>query len=488
MTDQIKMRTAADLWSDDSGDDYDTDEELAKVKTTTTRLKKKGAKEPEKPLDPEEEKLKMKKKMERAAEKKKRKEEKAARKAQKKEEKRRRRAERAAAKEKGGNKGEKGKKEGYESGDSYDSGDALQRTAEDDDFLDLDDDDEDIVREYNEQEQNFGDERGERGPKKKKGTKRGASGEKMSGTRAADMDNPVMQAMARMKRQRIVPKKVEELEAEAQKFITEMDQAAEADEESNRAKKPGLEKLKLMRKVTDTLANTQLMRPLLEFDVLKSVYRWIMPIKGKLGNVTIRRDLLVAVGKMDGESGVQGIDLKRSNLGKLVMALYNHPNETKEMKQIEKKLIDQWSRPIFRKSGNYRDLQDAEQERRIAGFKPKAMAMPSGMAATSDNKKSPAGARGSVGDVLAKGIRSPTVQTAAAKSNRVSIPYSKGFSYTVRPNDKIDSKTEDYMAGTRVKQGGTAEKLSKIMLEKSRPTIKNQRSQNISIEGRAVKN
>ena len=97
------------------------------------------------------------------------------------------------------------------------------------------------------------------------------------------------------------------------------------------------------------LANKELMRPLLEFNILSLVYRWIQPVKGKLGNVTIRRDLLQAVGKMDGEMGISSGDLKKSNLGRLVMGLYNHASETVEMKKIEKKLIDQWTRPIFRK-------------------------------------------------------------------------------------------------------------------------------------------
>ncbi|GMH59991.1 hypothetical protein TrRE_jg9306 [Triparma retinervis] len=451
MSDQIKMRTAADIWSDDSGDDYDTDEELAKVTTTssTSRLKKKG--QVAAPLDPEEEKLKMKKKMERAAEKKRKKEEKAARKAQRKKEKRLKREQRKKAESSGGAGGKaKDKKAGYESGDSYDSGDGAVRNADDDAFLDLDDDDDDLIKEYNE-DQDFGDERGERVPKSK-GKKRSAGGgEKLSGARASDMENPVMQAMSRMKRQRIKAKSVEELEQEAIEFVTSMDNAADTDEQSNKEGKPGVSKLKMMRSVTDTMANTQLMRPLLDYDVLKRVYRWIQPVKGKLGSVTIRRELLTAVGKMTGENGVAPGDLKRSNLGKMAMALYNHPSETKEMKLLLRKLIDQWSRPIFRKSGNYKDLEDAEQERRIAGFRPQAMkAVPAGRAPHSLSGPASGAA---VGSVLTSGKRS-VLSPGSEKSSRsrVAIPFSKGFSYTVRPADRIDNATEKYMAGTRLPQ------------------------------------
>lgn len=484
MTDQIKMRTAADIWSDESGDDYDTDEELAKVtSSTTSRLKKKG--EVAAPLDPEEEKLKMKKKMERAAEKKRKKEEKAARKAQRKKEKRLKREQRKKAESETGQP--KDKKAGYESGDSYDSGDNLVRNVDDDNFLDLDDDDEDLLKEYNE-DQNFNDERGVGSSKAKKGKKRSAGGgEKLSGARASDMDNPVMQAMSRMKRQKVKEKSVEELEQSAIEFVTLMDTIADTDEKSNSEGKPGVEKLKMMRRVTDTMANTQLMRPLLDYDVLKRVYRWIKPVKGKLGSVTIRKELLTAVGKMTGENGVSPGDLKRSNLGKMTMALYNHPAETKEMKLLLRKLIDQWSRPIFRKSGNYRDLEDAEQERRMVGFRPKAMGVSKAGGKTGGKGNENVKNSGEVGNVLTSGMRKANKE-GEIKSARVSIPFSKGFSYTVRPGDKIVNETEIYMAGTRVKQGGTAEKLSKIMMEKAKPTVKNQRSQNISVEGRAVKN
>ena len=243
------MRTAADIWSDESGDDYDTDEELAKVtSSTTSRLKKKG--EVAAPLDPEEEKLKMKKKMERAAEKKRKKEEKAARKAQRKKEKRLKREQRKKASSETGQP--KDKKAGYESGDSYDSGDNLVRNVDDDNFLDLDDDDEDLLKEYNE-DQNFNDERGVGSSKAKKGKKRSAGGgEKLSGARASDMDNPVMQAMSRMKRQKVKEKSVEELEQSAIEFVTLMDTIADTDEKSNTGQTKPKEAQKKMENQSDS--------------------------------------------------------------------------------------------------------------------------------------------------------------------------------------------------------------------------------------------
>ncbi|GMI43096.1 hypothetical protein TrCOL_g8109 [Triparma columacea] len=146
----------------------------------------------------------------------------------------------------------KDKKAGYESGDSYDSGDNLVRNVDDDNFLDLDDDDEDLLKEYNE-DQNFNDERGVGSSKAKKGKKRSAGGgEKLSGARASDMDNPVMQAMSRMKRQKVKEKSVEELEQSAIEFVTLMDTIADTDEKSNTGQTKPKEAQKKMENQSDS--------------------------------------------------------------------------------------------------------------------------------------------------------------------------------------------------------------------------------------------
>jgi len=59
-----------------------------------------------------------------------------------------------------------------------------------------------------------------------------------------DADNPVMQAMNRMKRQKIQAKTVEKLEEEAEAFVSKMAVAVETDEASNAQGKPGLEKVR----------------------------------------------------------------------------------------------------------------------------------------------------------------------------------------------------------------------------------------------------
>ena len=70
--------------------------------------------------------------------------------------------------------------------------------------------------------------------------------------------------------------------------------------------------------------------------------------------------------------------------------------------------------------------------------------------------------------------------------NRVRVPYSTGFDFTVRPQ----SKTGDIQDKRMVRGGQQKDNrgnLSKRMTEKGRAATKNQRSANISTVGRPVK-
>ena len=71
--------------------------------------------------------------------------------------------------------------------------------------------------------------------------------------------------------------------------------------------------------------------------------------------------------------------------------------------------------------------------------------------------------------------------------NRVRVPFSKGFQYSVRPQNRtggvVDKRRQQSTAPPTVVRG----KLGKRILEKGRAVSKNVRSANISIEGRATK-
>lgn len=397
------------------------------------------------------------------------------------------------------------KEKGYNSGNSYDSGAEYVRTKDDDDFIDVEGEDEEVVKEYY-REQRFDDERpeGDYSDDEEEGRRKKSRGGKSSGKRKAgpdtlsaadkaDEDNPMMQAVNRMKKKKKVVRTFEEVKDLAQEFVASMDNAADHDDIAMVEKRVPLSKLKLLPKAVEIMTKVDMVRPLLEADVLVAIKRWIKPMpNGSLGNVTVRQRLLECVSKMTGENGIDTDDLKRSEFGKLAMVLYKHKKETPQIKKILRGLIEQWGRQIFKKSGDMRDLQSAQSSRRREGgltaiSRAYAVANEEEEAsAAQSQKRSKSSKRGlmhgdDIGDVISNGVK----QGRDSGKNRVRIPYSKGFHYTVRPSDVTGDVSDKKTRISTVKEARGS--LHKRMLEKTRPVSKNSRSANISIEGRVAK-
>jgi transcription factor SPN1 len=312
------------------------------------------------------------------------------------------------------------------------------------------------------------------------------------GDETADATSALVAAVKRMARKKKETKKLPELEVEATEFLREMDAAADADEECIANRKPATKKLALLPQVLETLAKKDMQRPLLDLDLLTVTKRWVQPLpNGSLGNVTLRKAIFESISTMTGENGVNSGDLKRSGFGKVTMALYMHKSETPAMKKLLKSLIDGWSRPIFQKSGDMRDLEKIQAAR---GMNESGSLVGIARSAAAQ-QKSPGGAkRGKTEDELAEIISKGSKNARDSGNNRVRVPYSKGFQFSVRPTNRtgdVSDKRNLVSAAGRASMGPDGEKrnaISKRMLEKNRPVNKqNQRSANISIEGRVVK-
>lgn len=398
------------------------------------------------------------------------------------------------------------KNDGYDSDDSIDSA-QIQRTAEDDAFIDTTGEDADAVQELY-AEQRFDDEEASEdgySSKKKKNKKRryeggGGGGDDDVGNAELEPDNPIMAAVHRMKKKKKEKRSFSEMEDEAKLFLGKMEQAADEDDTKIAQREPATHKLSLLNEVCDMLTRKDMQRMLLDLDVLAICKRWIQPLpNGTLGNVTVRQRLLHAVANMNGENGINANDLKRSEFGKVVMVLYKHKAETPAMKHQLKQLIEQWSRPIFQKSGNMRDLErvqasrgtqglaalSRQQQQQAAHLQPLS-AQKKGFSMSGDQK-----------DVdLQSLIASGKKGGPEGGVNRVRVPFSKGFAFSVRPHAKASASAgtvtdkRRVAIGASVASSGTADtrgKLAKRILEKGRAVSKNQRSANISIEGRPTK-
>lgn len=420
-----------------------------------------------------------------------------------------------------GGEGEEGDtKKGYESGDSYDSA-TFARTKEDDDFIDADDEDPEALKELY-AEQHFDDERPEGYDSEEEERKKraAASGKKKKSSGGGgvdkislsdDEDGPsasaaLKDAVRRMQRKKKEVKKLPQLEQEATDFLRKMDAAADADDESIAAKRPALKKLGMLSEVMEMLAQKDLQRVLLDLDLLMVCKRWVQPLPpdGKtLGNLTVRRRIIESLGGMTGENGINSSDLKRSGFGKVVMALFKHKSETPEMKKMLKAMIEQWSRPIFQKSGNLRDLERAQMVRgmnemgSLVGIaRQQAQQQQQASGQKSAKARGGRGGRAANEDDLAQIINTGSKNSTDIGNNRVRVPYSKGFQFSVRPADRTgdvsDKRNLVSAKAARSSMGregdNSKDSLQKRMLNKARPVNKqSQRSANISIEGRVVK-
>lgn len=392
----------------------------------------------------------------------------------------------------GGADGAANKESGNQSDseDSYNSRD-FQLTEDDRNFIDTEGDDADAINELY-SEQHFDDARGEaeeynEGGKKKKGRGGGGGGGRRSEDRLENdpgSDNPIMQAVNKMKKKKREARKLSEMEEEAKEFMERMELAAEEDEAAIRERRPATKKLAMLMEVVDTFTKRDMTRVLLDLDVLSVCRRWIQPLSnGQLGNVTIRQRLLDSISNMTGDMGITPNDLKRSEFGKVVMALYMHKSETPAMKRQLKNLIEQWSRPIFQKSGNMRDLERVHNVRGGGGISAYArQKKQEAQMETAALQDSASGKKGSDFDTMMKSGKAKSKSSL----NRVRIPYSKGFQFTVRPTGRAPQQSPPDKGGAGRGQEARGN-LSKRMMEKSRAVSKNQRSANISIEGRATK-
>ena len=231
----------------------------------------------------------------------------------------------------------KGGKLGDESSDEYASEEEVERTAEDDKFIDGEDENAELLKEYEQDKQHFKDDRPEGSSKK------GGKAHEPEGP-AADV---VTQVLRDIKGKRVEKLSEEQKQSLAQDLLYKMDKAAKEDEVSFLNRQPAVAKINMLETVRRILLIRELQHTLLEFDLLSVLKIWIEPKDSReLASLTVRS----AVYDMLLRLPCQADHLKRSGIGKTVVALRKHRSEIPEHKAILKSIMEKWCRPIFSKS------------------------------------------------------------------------------------------------------------------------------------------
>ncbi|XP_031555585.1 protein IWS1 homolog [Actinia tenebrosa] len=211
-------------------------------------------------------------------------------------------------------------------------------------------------------------------------------------------------------------------------MIKQMQQAAEEDRMSNEAKQAATKKLKLLPVILKHLNKADLQFTFIDSGILNGIKDWLSPLPdGSLPHLQIRTGLLKIL------SAFPALDtgaLKMSGLGKAVMYLYRHPKEIRQNKDMAGKLINEWARPIFGVTSNFKSMSREEREERDY----QNMSKRRRLSSTDEGSKTPRSI-----DRALHGDKKAARPGEKGFIMRARVPAPSNKDYVVRPKTNLDS-------------------------------------------------
>ncbi|TVY28591.1 Transcription factor [Lachnellula hyalina] len=206
-----------------------------------------------------------------------------------------------------------------------------------------------------------------------------------------------------------------------------MEQACEADNAARESGKPALQKLKMLPEVVSLLSRNTVQHSIVDPDTnfLQSVKYFLEPLgDGSLPAYNIQRDLFTALTKLPIEKEA----LLSSGIGKIVLFYTKSKKPEIGVKRIAERLMGEWSRPILKRSDDYkqRKVDTREYNHQAAQL----AIRPSGTQASQSSSSQRPG-------LSKREIERERVLAQPNKSNRARMETSNS-SYTVAPRSTFD--------------------------------------------------
>lgn len=252
------------------------------------------------------------------------------------------------------------------------------------------------------------------------------------------------------------------------KMIADMRLAAREDRELNQARQPATKKLSMLPTVMSQLNKADLQMAFVEANVLSVLTDWLAPMPDRsLPSIPIRKSILNLLTGLHIDDHSR---LKESGIGKAVMYLYKHPKELRDHKDIAGRIINEWARPIFNLSTDFRTVSKEERMARdelIEGTKPRSRP---GTRSTGHDKED--------GDDADASLRPGD----PGWCYRARVPTVNNKTYINRPEWTSDV---DMSRGKRAKEPNRLDKHLRADRERKQ-RLKLKRAVDISIEGRKM--
>lgn len=126
-----------------------------------------------------------------------------------------------------------------------------------------------------------------------------------------------------------------------------MIEALQKDKQSNKDKRPALNRLKLVDSISSQLLNKNIQKDLLEYNILEVIKEWLEPMSdGTLPNIKIRKSILEVLMNLP----VNKAQLFRSNgIGKIVNFYNKNKEENNEVRALARELVKKWTYVIVTK-------------------------------------------------------------------------------------------------------------------------------------------